>query len=114
MSAPVEALVDALDCIALEEHVDDPDALAAAVAERQRLLDAIEQCDRAALSPERRSALKERLQALLTRDAELLGALEELREEARKALEQLASGRAAVRGYGASPRSEPPAMRRIG
>lgn len=114
MSEPVEALVAALDCIALEEHVDDPDALAAALAERQRLLTAIEQCDRAALSPEQRADLKERLQALLTRDAELLAALEELREEARKALEQLASGRAAARGYSAAPSSEPPAMRRIG
>lgn len=114
MSLPVEALVEALDRIALEEHVDDPDALLGALAERQRLLSAIEKSDRTALSPEQRSALKERLQVLLAHDAELLAALEELREEARKGLEQLASGRAAVRSYGASPSSGPPSTRRIG
>jgi hypothetical protein len=114
MNEPLEALVDALAGIALEEHLDDPDALAGALAERQRLLSAIEEADREALSPELRADLKERLQALLRRDAELLDALHELHEETRKGLEQLASGRAAVRGYGASPNSEPPAMRRIG
>jgi hypothetical protein len=107
-------LVDALANIALEEHLDDPDQLVQLMAERQALLQSIQQVDTSTLGEDERALLKERLQALLERDAARLTVMRELHEDARRQLDQLATGRAAVRGYGASDSQAPVSVRRIG
>lgn len=107
-------LVDALAMIPLEEHLDDPEQLVQLMAERQAILVQIQQADTTALSGPERELLKARLQDVLERDAGLVAAMRELHEETRKQLEQLATGRAAVRGYGASDSQAPAAVRRIG
>jgi hypothetical protein len=114
MSQTLEELVEALTLIDVAEHLDDPERLPELLAERQRLLAAIQAADASALSEVQRAALKERLQAQAERDARLLATLETMREETAKALEQLASGRAAVRGYGEAMGSTPPPVRRYG
>lgn len=114
MSASLEELVARFEQIELEQHLDDPEQLPLALAERQSLLTAIQSADTSHLSPELRATLKERLRVQLERDQALCVELEQRRAELQKALEQLGSGRNALRGYGEAlkPVETPP--RRIG
>jgi hypothetical protein len=114
MSRALEELVDALGQIRLEAQLDEPEQLKQLMAEREQLLTAIQSADVSQLSQELRATLKERLHALLARDAALLDELALLRDAARAALEQLAPARAAVRGYGDALSASAPGTRRIG
>jgi hypothetical protein len=84
------------------------------LAERQTLLAEIQKTDASDLPPALRASIKERLQALLTRDAQVIEQLDGRRDEARKALEQLIPGRAALRGYGDIVAAHPQVVTRIG
>lgn len=114
MSEQLLQLVDALSAISLADEVDDPERLAAAVAQRQEILDQLQRSDTSALAPELRFELEMRVHAVLARDEEVLEYLQALQEHTRKALDQLHTGRAAVRGYGANVQSATPSTRRIG
>jgi flagellar biosynthesis/type III secretory pathway chaperone len=114
MSAQLADLVEWLEQFALESHLADPEQLEEVLADRQVVLNEIERADRSTLTPAQRAELKTRLAAVLTRDTAVLAALETLREAAKKALEQVSSGRAAARGYGKQSESPKPSVRRVG
>lgn len=110
----IERLVASLESIALDEYFHDPEGLAAAMAERQSFLDALQKADASVLPPVLRATLKQRLSCVLERDGAYLEQLQVLRDEAEKAQEQLVSGRKAVRGYGVTLNDPPAAGRRLG
>jgi PP-loop superfamily ATP-utilizing enzyme len=114
MTGQLDALLERLEQIALGACVDDPEQPASALAERQTILTAIAAVDPSPLSVEERARVKQRLMAIEARDRAMLADLEVLREELQKAMEQLTSGRAAVRGYGGQSGAPPPQVRRIG
>lgn len=116
MSELLEALVTRLEEMAPEEFLEQPDQLAALLAERGELLAAIERENPASLPDDSRAAFKERLVAVLEHERQLITRLEELRAELRKTQERLVTGRAAVRGYAVagSASSPPPGARRVG
>jgi hypothetical protein len=107
-------LVDALASISLADEVDDLSRLAELLEQRQILLSEIQAADWDALTPEQRAEAEERVQLVRTRDAEVLEYLEALRADTQKALSQLASGRAAVRGYAGVSESEGRGTRKVG
>lgn len=114
MTSRLEELVAWLERFTLDAYVDDPEHMVAVLAERQPALGEIESTDASAVEPELRSQLRARLEAVLARDEAVLKQLRIRRNEAQKSLEQVSSGRAAARGYGAT--SEPPEskVRRVG
>jgi len=115
MIEELEELVARLEQIAPEDHLEEPELLAAALAERAQILEAIQRADPASLPDEPRALFKARLAAVLENDQQLVTRLEELRVELRKAQNRLVTGRAAVRGYGVGASSPPPGGgRRVG
>lgn len=114
MSARLEDMVAWLEQFKLEAHLADPEQLEEVLGERQVVLTEIERADRSTLTQEKRSELKVRLEAVLAHDGEVLGALYTLRDAAQKALEQVSSGRAAVRGYASQSERPNSSVRRVG
>ena len=114
MIALLDALVERLAQIALDECVDDPEQLAAALVERQNILAALQRVDPSQLPEDDRARLKSRLETIRERDEKLLEALQELRGALEKAMEQLTYGRAAARGYGNQSDTPSPQVKRIG
>jgi hypothetical protein len=114
MIEQVDALVERLAQIALDEYVDDPELLERALLEREQILGLLGAFDPALLAPDDRARVKAELEAIQARDQRIVGELQELRAELQKAMDQLTSGRAAVRGYGKQSDTEPPRVRRIG
>ncbi|MET0343958.1 MAG: flagellar protein FliT [Polyangiales bacterium] len=110
----LEELVEWLEHFTLDAYLSDPEHLVDVLAERQPVLTEIEKLNTSKLDPAVRTALKARLEAVLARDEAVLEALRTARAETQKSLEQVSSGRAAVRGYGAQ--SSPPgsSVRRVG
>jgi hypothetical protein len=114
MSASLAELVEAFASISLAAEVDDLERLELALAERQTILAAIQNADASLLSPELRTELEQRVVEVLARDVEVLEYLNALREHTIKSLEDLSSGRAAVRGYGEALGANENLTRRIG
>lgn len=110
----LEELVDWLEHFTLDAYLSDPEHLLDVLAERQPVLNEIEQFDAAKLDPTVRAALKSRLEAVMARDEAVLEALRAARSEAQKSLGQVSSGRAAVRGYGGQSTPPQPSVRRVG
>ncbi|MET0339372.1 MAG: flagellar protein FliT [Polyangiales bacterium] len=110
----LEELVEWLEHFTLDAYLSDPEHLVEVLAERQPVLREIEQFDASKLEPTVRAALKSRLEAVLARDEAVLEALRNARDEAQKSLEQVSSGRAAVRGYGGQSSPPGPSVRRVG
>jgi hypothetical protein len=107
MTSPGE-LVRRLERLRVEPAGADLGKLASVLEERQKILDELQKADTRALSPESRAALRRRVDEVRKRDAKLLAALMEQRQEAEKQLEGLLRGRSAARGYGSTaeaPRS---------
>lgn len=109
-----ERLVERLASIAIEECFDDPERLLAAMAERQGLLTQLQNTDTSTLTDAQRMRFQTRLKAVLVRNEELLVRAGERLAETRKAMEQLAPGRAAARRYAESSLTATPGPRRIG
>lgn len=114
MTMQLDALLERLEQIELDACIDDADQLASALAERQTILTAIAAVDPSTLPADERARLKERMLAIEARDSEMLSDLYVLRDEMQKAMDQLTTGRAAVRGYGSQSGAPPPQVRRIG
>jgi len=114
MTCAFEEIVEQLAQIALDDYLEEPEQLEQLMVQRRGLLTALEQSDTSELAPELRAHLKARLQGILERDRLVLQQLAELHVEAQKSLEQLSSGRAAVRGYGEALESSRPPARRLG
>jgi hypothetical protein len=114
MIEQVDALVERLAQIALDEYVDQPEQLERALLEREQIFGLLAAFDPALLASEDRARVKAELEAIQERDQRILDELRELRAELQKAMDQLTSGRAAVRGYGKQSDTEPPRVRRIG
>jgi len=109
-----EDLVEQLAQIDVAACFEDPERLKAAMAERQAILTALQNTDTRVLSDDRRERLNERLQVVLKRNGELLLLASERLEMVRKAMQQLAPGRAAVRGYGEQREYHASSIRRVG
>lgn len=115
MTSSLEALVERLAEISLDEYLDEPERLNGALSERQNVILELQKADASQVTPDVRAQLKARLRAVLERDAQLLAQLEQLREETRRAIAQLSHGRAAARGYSERPAAPPSAhFHRIG
>lgn len=114
MIEQIDALVERLAQIALDEYVDDPEQLDRALLEREQILGLLAAFDPTLLASSDRARVKGELEAIQARDQRILDELRELRAALEKATEQLNSGRAAVRGYGKQSDTEPPRVRRIG
>jgi hypothetical protein len=101
-----EKLASAEDAVvALETHelcalIDDPCAMAEAVISRQYALDYLKSHPLSDVSEPRRGALRQRLEAVQANDARAMQLLSEVRGQVNGQLDNLVSGRAAVRGYG--------------
>lgn len=109
-----EQLVEQLASIAVEECFDDPERLLAAMTERQALLTRLQNTDTSTLQDEQRMRFQTRLKAVLVRNEELREKASERLEETRKAMEQLAPGRVAVRRYAESLVAGTAPQKRIG
>ncbi|MDB4972918.1 MAG: hypothetical protein JWN48_1259 [Myxococcaceae bacterium] len=109
-----EQLVEQLAQIDVESCFEDPTGLDLAMAERQAILTALQNTDTSTLPAEQRARLKQRLSEVLARNGELLLKAGERLEELRKAIQQLAPARAAVRGYGEQRSTPPGAIKRVG
>jgi acetyl-CoA carboxylase carboxyltransferase component len=114
MNSQFEQLVAQLEQFALEQHLEQPTQLAERVAERQALVEALQSADTSSLSSEQQAQLKERLNALVAADQALIVRAQEYLAETQRSLEQLACGRAVVRGYGEVLGAPAAGLRRIG
>jgi hypothetical protein len=114
MTPELEHTLTALEGLSLGDHVDDPPAFAELLLQRQSLITTIQNADMASLSVDERTRLKGRIARVLEHDGALLARLLQKREEARRALDTLVSGRAAVRGYGSDAKVLPGALKRFG
>lgn len=100
MSAEFAALVEQLEGIDLSSLLDDPPAMAVAMIARQEVLDRLKLLSLSAVPEPERGALRNRLEQLLLRDAEITQLLMDARSEIGEQLHKLVSGRAAARSYG--------------
>jgi hypothetical protein len=96
----IEHAVIALEQLDLCALSDDPCAMAEAMILRQYALDYLKSHPLSAVSEPRRGALRQRLEAVQASDAEAMQLLREARTQVGGQLDNLVSGRAAVRGYG--------------
>jgi hypothetical protein len=96
----IEDAVSALEQLDLCALMDDPCAMAEAMILRQYALDHLKSHPLSDVSEPGRSALRQRLEAVQARDAEAMKLLREARADVSGQLDNLVSGRAAVRGYG--------------
>jgi len=94
VSAGMADLVSALEGVWVDPLSTDLGVIAAALEERQEILDRIQRADARSLSVEERSTLFARLRAVLTRDDLLRRNLEEQQAKVREALTNLAAFRA--------------------
>jgi hypothetical protein len=97
----LEVLISELEALDLAALLEDPVALAEATDVRAGIVQALQGVDLSVVTPEERAGLRPRLEQVIERDRELLLLVHQARDEAARALSQLASGRAGVRGYGA-------------
>jgi Flagellar protein FliT len=114
MNHPWPALVERLEAIELDVHFLDPEALAAAMADRQSILAELQSADASLLEPQLRSELKARLAAVQERDHAVLQQLLVLRDRTQEELAKAGKSRRAMDGYKSLVSSEPPPFRRIG
>src|SRR5689334_22431629 len=96
----IEDAVSALERLDLCALADDPVAMAEAMIVRQHALDYLKVHPLSAVPEERRGALRQRLEDVQVSDAKAMELLREAREQVGEQLNNLVSGRAAVRGYG--------------
>ncbi|NOY92527.1 MAG: flagellar protein FliT [Deltaproteobacteria bacterium] len=113
MSSPGE-LVRRLERLWVEPTGADLGKLTGMLEERQKILDQLQKADTRALSPESQAALRVRVDEVRRRDAKLLAALMEQREEAEKQLQGLLRGRSAARGYASAMEPTPAVFNREG
>jgi hypothetical protein len=108
------ATLERLDLCAL---ADDPVAMAEAMIVRQHALDYLKSHPLSAVPEERRGALRQRLEDVQTGDARALELLREASVQVAEQLDNMVSGRAAVRGYGGLSSADstlPPGVKRMG
>jgi hypothetical protein len=96
----IEDAVVALETLELCALFDDPCAMAEAMILRQYALDHLKSHPLSAVPEERRDALRQRLEAVQASDTRAMQLLREARAQVGEQLDNLVSGRAAVRGYG--------------
>ena len=96
----IEGAVVALERLDLCAFIDDPRAVAEAIILRQYALDYLKSHPLSAVSEPGRVALRQRLEAVQANDAKAMQLLREARAQVGGQLDNLVSGRAAVRGYG--------------
>ncbi len=94
----VTSLVEAFEAIELA-GIESLDALAARLAERQKVLDQLQKVDVSGFSEDLRADLRTRLERLRERDCEVSTALIQAHERTRQALTDLGLRRTASRGY---------------
>jgi len=109
----VADLVERLRATELDAEHDAPlEAVAALLAERAPILEAILALDADALSSKARASLKEALEGAQAHDARVTKALVAAQEETADALGRLVDARGAARGYRGGVRSGVGSMRR--
>lgn len=96
----VEQAVAVLESHDLCALAYDPCAMAEAIILRQYALDYLKSHPLSAVSEPGRGALRQRLEAVQVGDAKAMQLLRDAREQVGGQLDNLVSGRAAVRGYG--------------
>jgi hypothetical protein len=96
----IEHAVIALEKLDLCALSDDPCTMAEAMILRQYALDYLKSHPLSTVSESRRGALRQRLEAVQANDAEAMQLLRDARTQVGGQLDNLVSGRAAVRGYG--------------
>lgn len=114
MTHPWPELVGKLEALDLAPILLEPEALGAAMAERERLIADLSAADPAQLEPAQRSELRSRIARVHERDQELLAALYTLRDTTREQLERAGVGMRAMNGYRQTVSAEPAPYRRIG
>jgi hypothetical protein len=110
----LEELVARLEQLVFTDHLEDAEWLAEALGERQIIVTAIQNTDMASLPAELNASIQQRIRAVLVRDAQVIEQLQLRMAETKKELEQLAPGRAALRGYGETVAVHLPSLHRIG
>jgi hypothetical protein len=96
----IDDAVVALEKLSLCALIDDPCAMAEAMILRQYALEHLKSHPLSAVPEERRGALRQRLETVQASDARAMQLLREARAQVGEQLDNLVSGRAAVRGYG--------------
>lgn len=114
MTEELEALIVSLECLDLGALLEDPTLMAVGLEERENLIQHLQTIDLTAVPSVERARLKPRLQKVIERDAEILGRVQEARDEVAAAVGNLVSGRALVRGYGGPASSGEATMKRVG
>ena len=115
--ASIEDAVARLEQLDLCALVDDPVAMATAMIVRQHALDYLKSNPVSAVPEERRGALLQRLEDVQASDARALELLRQASLQVAEQLDNMVSGRAAVRGYGGLSSADstlPPGVKRMG
>jgi hypothetical protein len=113
----IEDAICALEQLDLCALMDDSVAMAEAIIRRQYALDYLKSHPLSVVPEERRGALRQRLEHVQASDAKAMELLREAREQVNGKLDNLVSGRAAVRGYGGASNARstvPPGVKRMG
>ena len=114
VTATLSDLLDALEAVDLGEATGDPVRLAKALEARQSLIAQLEARLPVEGTPEERPRVVQRLSKVLERDRAAQATLRDTLRQLGTALDSLVSGRAAVRGYGASTLDTTASTRRLG
>ena len=114
MSPVHEAALATLESIDLDAALDDAQALAACLIERQHALEALKSFSLSAEAESERGALRRRIEAILRRDAEAMQLLREAKESVAAQLGQLVNGRAMARSYSGQRDSVASSVKRMG
>lgn len=109
-----EAALAKLESIDLDAVLDDPQALAVCMIDRQHALDALKGFSLSAVEESERGALRARIEAVLARDAEVMQFLDEARDGVKEQLAQLVTGRALARSYGGMRETVAGSVKRMG
>ena len=112
MSDTLAELVLRLERIWIDPATVSLDELSAMLAERQTVLNQIQNADASALDPETKRVLAERIRAVRERDARILATLAAMRQDLEKGLANVMQARSAARGYGAGEEEGSPLFER--
>lgn len=114
MSPAHEAALAKLESIDLYAVLDDAQALAECLIDRQHALDALKSFSLSAEAESERGALRSRIEQVLQRDAEAMQLLREAKESVAAQLGQLVNGRALARSYSGQRDSVASSVKRMG
>jgi hypothetical protein len=110
----LESVIATLESIDLAALIEDTDAMAEAMIERQEAIDILKTLPFSAVPETERVVLRRRLEQLLARDAKAFELLREARSHVAAALDKLVSGRALARSYGGLCAQDSSSVKRTG